>query len=247
MLGIVSCAVYSNQIEENLIKANNAFRHKFYELGISYCDTVLRFDTNNTKAYIIKANNQYKLGDYGNAFSNYMQAYSLNNGSGDYIVGEDTIKSNLLAYRIMFCCVESNFACVNGNENLLTYSLTLVQEECLKYPNDYWLYKILTRFYLTKEDLIRAEEWMEHLKSLDPASYWHYKGYITAMRGNKYKAIEYYKKALEYNPEAAGTIGNIGAIYQELGDPTYIFWIKESARLGFAEARQWCIENNIDW
>lgn len=80
-----------------------------------------------------------------------------------------------------------------------------------KYPEDYQLYYLKGYLYLTQNDDIKAKEWLQKSIEIHPdSSAYTTLGFIEARASNNEGAMQYYRKALELNPEDSMALNNLG-------------------------------------
>ncbi len=154
--------------------------------------------------------NRQRLGDYGQAASDFQQAIKL-------------APSDAQSHFELGSCY---FRMGKSGEALRQFTAALALEPWYTRADE-----ALAEIYLQKQDYARAREHLDHLLSVDPASYTaHFNlGIFAAMEKDWTQAEQHMLAALQTDPESADAHSMLGNIYLQLND-------LERARRQFADA-----------
>ena len=128
-------------------------------------------------------------------------------------------------------------------------ALRIAQEGLLSNPEDIELMDIISTSYALQEKYIQAEYWAErelNTHKNDGRAFFRL-AWLNQAQGRTNKAIEYYEKILEMNPDESSTLWNLSILYYYSDRQKAISLLKKAARLGEENARTWCKENGIDY
>jgi len=150
------------------------------------------------EVYAYKGNENFELGNYNNALSNYEYATKLDPYNGGILL-------NLGA---TYC----NLAISDEAEKML--------KQAKKYINDRNIYRNLGLCYLQNGNYKNAKEAMKYASYLDPkySEAYFYLGYMYFLEENYNDAIKQWNKILEIDPDYSNKyiiLSNLGIVYQK--------------------------------
>ena len=273
-------AFFGNEkkINELLEAAKNAYENDMRELAIKYCEQAKALRSSNWKAYGYHGHmefmyaEEYNEGWYINAINEYSEAVSLNKkretfyfSNGDSINYEGCRNRLALSYAL---AKSKGMFTPYYEERALPYLQNLIIEQ----PNKIEAVRALTIYYIADKEYEVAEKWAGKLVALDEASGYFQLARIEHIREHYDKAIKYYEKVLELNPESGAAMNNlansliardnkvqngyvnINSINGVLKRPYYEFvdynraveLKKKAAKLGNRYAQNWLKEKGYD-
>jgi tetratricopeptide (TPR) repeat protein len=126
----------------------------------------------------------------------------------------------------------------------------MISQQLLEmYPNYALALEPMICAYADKGEYEIATNWAKKLLEMPErkSKGYFYLGYINAKQGRKTKAIRYFEKVLEIEPNDSGALNNLSVIYYDINRPYAIELKKRAARLGRKNCINWLKKNNIDW
>lgn len=96
--------------------------------------------------------------------------------------------------------------------------LTTLKECAAKYPANVYFYQSLIQYYDSKNQQDELMKFADDMIAREPgnALFTYVKGYILQQNEKQEEAIEWYKKALEADPNYESALGNLGLCYLQL-------------------------------
>ncbi|MGB1206324.1 MAG: tetratricopeptide repeat protein [Chitinophagales bacterium] len=199
-------------IEKGAVMKNQSEKIKVMTQGIKYLDKALQIYPDNINAHLLRGNAYYDVGrNYDKMFESYNFVLSVNPNHAD---------------------VQRNLNIISEQENdpknvdklINFYETQVVPLE----PSSFQTYDALGVLYgKKKNDLPNGIKYFEKALEYPPANKGNMRDYVGVMQdlaiaygmSGKYpEALETNKKALEYQPNNAKILLNIGITYQQLGD-----------------------------
>lgn len=103
------------------------------------------------------------------------------------------------------------------------------------FPSDNQIMQELVNFYVDGKNLDKAINVLTNLVKNNPESsfYIYYLGQIYEESGDKKKALEYYKKSIDLDPDFFNAIFNVGVFYVDSAN----YYFKEERNMGLEESR----------
>lgn len=215
--------------------AVDSYKADLREAAYNYCNQAILLDTTYWRSYAVKANAYYYDKNYDSAIVAYEKFYTLNKD-------QDTISSGNM-YRM---------ASTYTNLEQYDKALIIAQEGLLVNPNDFWLMDEVSLCYAKQQKYELAEKWaMRALDTHDNDKGAFFRlAWINGEIGRTGKAIEYYEKILELDPDGpnvSGCMNNLSILYWNEDRGKAIKLRKKAAQLGDINARKWCKENGYDY
>ncbi len=211
--------------------ADNAVQSMLFSVAISYCNQAIAIDSTYPENYYTKGYTYFCDKCYDSSIVAYEKCYQLDNRLCELS--------------------EVMFQMAYAYNELKRYddALRIAQEGLLSNPEDIELMDIISTSYALQEKYIQAEYWAErelNTHKNDGRAFFRL-AWLNQAQGRTNKAIEYYEKILEMNPDESSTLWNLSILYYYSDRQKAISLLKKAARLGEENARTWCKENGIDY
>ena len=217
---------------DSLLKlAGDAANSMLFSAAINYCNEAIEIDSTYWRNFAAKSWFYYCDNSYDSAIVAFEKSYQLNRK-----ITEDSIT---------MVCVAWAYTELNRYDD----ALRIAQEGLLSNPEDIELMDIISTSYALQEKYIQAEFWAErelNIHKNDGRAFFRL-AWLNQAQGRTNKAIEYYEKILEMNPDDSSTLWNLSILYWDSNRNKAIALKKRAASLGAENARTWCKENGIDY
>lgn len=209
-----------SKIDELLNAAKNAYGNDMIELAERYCEQAKDLSEKNWKPYAylgyIRAQNNY----YIDAVNNYKSAIEYNKKHKTlYFNDGDSISYQMIKERLAWQYVN----CIDYERRKDKYKISSHQSEGLEYiqnllveqPKNKNIVNSLSYYYTITEEYDLAEKWANKLLELNESEGYFRLAYLEQRRENNDKAIEYYEKVLELDPQSSGAMNNLANLLWE--------------------------------
>jgi len=194
--------------------------------------------------WLMRGNESYRNEDYSSAITSYQKAIELN-------------KNDTTAHKFLISSyyeLGKQYSDKGGHDTAIEYFL----KASAMNPLNSAIYCEIGLTYSKKENFDKATKYWKKAIAINPKDI---DTYITiaemcdmisipSSNGEKYskKAIEYFNKVIELDPENANAHFKIGRIFLLNGNrKMYSKYLKKAAQLGSFEAQDFCGLNGISW
>ena len=212
--------------------ASSTHKAGFQEIAISYCNQAISIDSTYWKNHCTKGLIFYYTQNYDSAVIALDKTYHL--------LGQKPDTLPEFMYYLSY-----SYQKVKRYDE----ALMIAQKGLIVSPNSYSLMDIVSTCYGLQKKYDLAEKWA--MKALEThqndASAYFRLAWINQELGRTSKAIEYYEKRLELEPNCAASITNLSALYWDQNYTYALQLLKKAARLGSNIARDYCKEQGIDY